>query len=64
MQDRSHSLDQGLNPNSLQWKREALTTGPPGKSPVLNLDCAGSYTTLGICQNSEPHIQKNVTVRK
>ena len=64
MQDLSHSLDQGLNLNPLQWKREALTTGQPGKSPVLNLDCGGSYTTLGICQNSEPHMQKDVTVCK
>ena len=31
----SYFPDQGLNPHPLHWKRRVLTTGPPGKSPVL-----------------------------
>ena len=30
-----NSRNQGSNPRPLQWKHRVLTTGPPGKSPVL-----------------------------
>lgn len=34
--------DQGVNPRLLQWKCEALTTGPPGKFPNGSLSCLPS----------------------
>ena len=35
--------DQGLNPQSLKWKRIALTTGAPGNSNII-LICTGKPT--------------------
>ena len=41
----SYFPNQGLNPRPLHWKCRVLTTGPPGKSPVL--------------RNLNIHMQKN-----